>query len=128
MTRGRVIKFPEPFQSYWDHCVKGISDQLQSADALDELRELARLRPRREAQVNRLWAGDVSETVFRDSFSYYAETKFATLGAYCQLRRQQRRDGLLRRLPHGTSFEETLAKLHKQWLSEQASLYPAWGA
>lgn len=75
---------------------------------VEELRAFASLRPRREAQWERLACWDYDE--YR--FSYYAETKKETLSHYAELRRRQRRDGLLKRFPNaGRAFEASLRAL-----------------
>lgn len=78
---------------------------------VEELRAFAKLRNRREAQWQRIHADDYYEY----GFSYYAETKRETLAHYAGLRRQQKRDGLLKRFPGaGKAFDEALQKLSRE--------------
>ena len=75
---------------------------------VEELRAFARLRTRRESQWERLFGymnGDYG-------FSFYGETRLETLTYYAEFRRQQKRDGLLRRFPGaGRSFDRALQQL-----------------
>lgn len=73
-----------------------------------ELFEFSRQRTRRESQWERLFGymnGDYG-------FSFYGETRLETLTYYAEFRRQQKRDGLLRRFPGaGRSFDRALQQL-----------------
>lgn len=76
--------------------------------AMLEIEQLAALRPRREAQWERLHADDY----FEYHFGYYSDTKLETLKHFAPLRRRQKRDGLAHRFPGaGSSFDKTLADL-----------------
>lgn len=75
---------------------------------LEKHREFVGQRNRREAQWDRLFSWDWHN----DRFSYYAETKRETLSHFAELRRMQRRDGLLKRFPTaGRALEASLRAL-----------------
>jgi len=76
---------------------------------VEELRAFARLRTRRESQWERLFG------YMNGEFSFYGETRTETLTYYAEFRRQQRRDGLLRRFPGaGRSFDRALQQLARE--------------